>query len=100
MTISVSPLHRKRFEEIIRDLSALGSKESNFTKVELLFYEVMTISRSYGDNTGENGLLSSLKHLQQEQYEQTKKATKKQAQRELHIRRFVVQLKRVLSEYR
>ena len=97
MTTSISLAHKQRFEEIKKDLHAIGFRESSFLKVELLFFEALSISRVYGDDPHQNSLLSALKNVQYEQYEKTKEHTRKPGQRELHIRRFVVKLKKVLS---
>jgi hypothetical protein len=86
-----------RFEEIKKDLHVLGCKESSFLKVELLFYEVLDISRSYGSDPGQNSLLAALREVQYNQYEKTKIITRRQGQRELYIRQFIVKLKKVLS---
>jgi hypothetical protein len=43
-------------------------------------------------------LLAALKNLQYDQYEKTKLATRKATERELAIRRFIVALRKVLSE--
>lgn len=75
----------------------LGCKESQFLKIELLFFEVLAISRAYGDDPGKNRLLAALKNVQHDQYEKTKVPTKKAGERELSIRRFVIRLRKVLS---
>jgi hypothetical protein len=97
MINSISPIHQQRFEEIRKGLQSLGSKESQFLKIELLFYEALAISRVYGNDLQTNHLLASLKDVQHNQYEKTKSITKKPGQRELLIRRFVVSLRKVLS---
>lgn len=89
--------HRQRFDEIKKNLSVLGCSEGNFVKVELLFFEALTISKDYGDDVQTNVLRANLKQLQQEQYERTKAPTRKQAQREILIRQFIVGLKKALS---
>jgi hypothetical protein len=97
MITSVSNSHRQRFEEIKKALQLLGCKESQFVKIELLFFEVLTISRTYGDDPQQNSLLAALKNLQHDQYEKTKMATKKAGERESAIRRFVIGLRKALS---
>lgn len=97
MPINISRDHFLRFEEIKRNLSLLGPREGAFVKVELLFFEALSISRSYGEDPNENTLLAELKELQHEEYQKTKEATKKVNQRELVIRKFIVKLKRVLT---
>jgi len=62
-----------------------------------LFFEVLEISRTYGQDPEQNTLLAKLKKLQYDQYEKTKAATKKAGQRESSIRRFVVSLRKLLS---
>lgn len=97
MNISISAIHRQRIEEIRKGLQILGCKESQFLKIELLFFEVLDISKSYGSDASENSLLAALKNVQNDQYEKTKVATRKAIQRESSIRKFVVSLRRVLS---
>ena len=98
MITSISHTDRLRFEEIRKYLKVLGNKESEFVKIELLFYEVLNISRTYGEDPEQNTLLADLKNLQQNQYEKTKIATRKARERESAIRRFIVGLRKVLSD--
>lgn len=93
----ISTVHRQRLEEIRKSLQSIGYKESQFIKIELLFFEVLEISRTYGQDPEKNELLANLKNLQHDQYEKTKAATKKAGQREYSIRRFVVSLRKLLS---
>ena len=95
--LEILPQHKKRFEEIKRELSAIGSKESGFIKVELLFYEVITASRNYGDDVSENNFLAALKNLQSGVYQDTKEHFKKNTRREQVIKKFINQFKMVLS---
>lgn len=97
MQTLLSISHRQRFEQIRKNLQLLGCKESQFVKIELLFFEALAISRNYGDDPQQNALLGALKNVQHEQYEKTKAATRKAGERELSIRRFVVSLRKVLS---
>ena len=97
MITSISTIHRQRFEEIKKKLQILGCRESEFLKIELLFYEALSISRTYGKDPGQNALLASLKNVQHDQYEKTKIITRKVGQRELSIRRFVISLRKALS---
>ena len=97
MTKELSQEHKQSFEEIKKKLTVIGSKESNFLKVELLFYEAMEIARTYGGDLDENKLLAALKQLQTNQYQDTKTVFKKSSQREQVIRRFISQFKNILS---
>lgn len=94
---AVSDTHRKRFEEIRKSLQELGHKESQFVKIELLFFEVLTIAKTYGEDAEKNSLLAALKNLRDDQYEKTKIATRKATEREAAIRKFTVGLKKILS---
>jgi hypothetical protein len=89
--------HKHQLEEIKRNLTAAGAKESSFTRVEILFYDAMTIARAYGDDIAENGFLAAFKKLQAAEYQQTKAHFNKSVQRERVIRRFINSLKIVLS---
>jgi len=97
MLLPLSNIHKSRFDEIKKKLSLLGCKESSFITIELLFYEAINISRTYGDDPTENKLLSALKQLQVDQYQSAKELFRKSSQKEQAIRRFNVQFKNVLS---
>lgn len=93
----LSAAHKLQFEEIKKSLSAIGGKETTFVKVELLFFDAMSVARTYGDDVTENALLSALKELQANQYRETKLLYNKSVQREKAIRRFVSGLKSILT---
>ena len=95
--INITPDHKTRFGEIRKTLSDLGCRETSFSRVELLFYEALTISRSYGNDLSENHLLYELKQLEVHQYQGTKLYFKKSSQREQAIRKFVARLKTILN---
>jgi hypothetical protein len=97
MKVSMSREHKQQLEEIKRNLTLAGARESSFTRVELLFYDAMTIARAYGDDIAENGFLAAFKKLQATEYQQTKALFNKSVQRERVIRRFISSLKNVLS---
>ncbi len=83
--------------EIRKKLSILGCKESSFINVELLFYESLSIARTYDKDPASNELLTALKHLESTLYKNTRELFYKTNQKEIAIRRFMVQLKIVLA---
>ena len=93
----ISVEHKKQLEAIRRNLNLLGAKESNFIKVELLFYDSLSVAREYGDDVNDNRLLAALKQLQANEYRQSKALFNKSTQREQVIRRFISSLKNVLT---
>jgi hypothetical protein len=99
MNNSISIIHRQRLEEIRRGLQNIGYKESGFLKIELLFFEALDISKTYGNDLEENGLLAALKGVQNDQYEKARALTKKISERESSIRKFIVRLRKVLSSH-
>ncbi|HEU4472901.1 MAG TPA: hypothetical protein VFR58_17525 [Flavisolibacter sp.] len=94
----INEAHKGRFDEMKKKLTLAGYRESAFTTVELLFYEAITISRTYGNDPGENPLLAALKEVEANQYRNTKEHFKKPSQREQAIRKFVVQFKNILTK--
>jgi hypothetical protein len=94
--IALSKQHRTRFNEIRQKLTSLGSRESVFVTIELLFYEALAIARTYGEDPG-NNLLADLNQVYAEEYQATKEVFRKSRQRELVIRKFVVRLKNALN---
>lgn len=97
MTRPISPEHKRKFEEMRKKLLMFGSRESNFIKVELLFYDAIAVARTYGNDENENAMLAAFKDLQNNQYQETKAIFSKREQRERVIRRFISGLKSVLS---
>ena len=98
MISSISNTHRRRFEEIRKTLQMLGHKESQLIKIELLFFEAISIAKTYGEDEEQNNLLAALKNLQHDQYEKTKIPTRKATEHEAAIRRFTVGLRKILSD--
>jgi|SRR6476660_5828344 len=97
MTNELNHQHSQRLEEMKRQLSIIGFKESNFLKIELLFYDAIEIARAYGNDPHENKLLATLKDLQANEYQNTKSHFKKSSQREQVIRRFITGFRTALS---
>jgi hypothetical protein len=97
MTLILTDQHKRRLEEIRKEVTLIGSKESAFLKVELLFYEALSIAREYGNDARENPLLDDLKSVQESAYGKTNELYKKSSQREVSIRRFIVRFKKVLD---
>lgn len=98
MTTTFSDTDRNRFKEIKNSLVRLGPREHTFSRVELLFFEALDISREYGSNPDENKILADLIRLQEDAYQKTRAHTQKSSQSEMKIRRFMTQFKRVLSQ--
>ena len=87
----------KQLLEIRKKLSVFGSKESSFINVELLFYESLTLARTNADDPLSNELLAELKHLESTLYKNTRELYLKTNQKEVAIRRFMVQFKIILA---
>jgi hypothetical protein len=94
---TISEAHQRFFEDMKRNLVQLGSKESNFIQVEILFYQAISIAREYGEDPASNKLLAALKALQADQYRETTGFFKKSAQRERKIKHFNSQLRQVIT---
>ena len=95
--VNVTTTDIDRMKEMRKLLTAAGNKESSFIKVEMLFYEALEISRSYGNDPGSNELLAKLKELEMKEYENTKAHYKKSSQREKAIQQFTHRLKNILA---
>ena len=96
ITVITQP-HKQRFQEIRKVLGLIGNKESSFLKVELLFYEAIAISRTYGNDPGQNSLLAAFKKVEAESYVKAQQKFRNSSQREIFIKKFLVQFKNVLS---
>ena len=88
---------QQRLESLRKKLVGIDSKESNFMKIELVFYEAIDLARAQGDDQEENELLNALKQLQAGAYQDTKKRYKKTTQQDQVIRKFTSQLKLILA---
>ena len=98
MSTTITDSHKQRFEEMRRIIRETGGKETNFSKIEQLFYEAINISRSYGNDIADNKLLALFKKLEAEQYTDTTALFKKGSKREQAIKRFTNQFKIVLNK--
>jgi hypothetical protein len=98
MITNLSPEHKQRFLEIKASLTELGYREAAFIRVELLFFEALTISRTYGNEEQGNALLAALKQLQADEYAAASGNFAKAIQRERAIRRFVNGFKILLTK--
>lgn len=95
--IIISKVHKDQFREMQKRLIVIGHKESTFTSVEVLFYQALTIARSYGSEEESNPLLAELKKIEENEYRQTTELFRKSAQREKVIRRFIMKFRGFLS---
>lgn len=93
----VTVIDRSRLDEIRKNLNLLGNKESSFLRVELLFYDALSIARSYGNDLQLNALLAALKNVQHNAYEKTKEVCKSSQRKERLIHQFIVQFKKAIS---
>jgi hypothetical protein len=87
----------KQLVEIRKKLSVFGSKEASFINVELLFYESLTLARNNSDDPLAAELLSDLKYLETTLYKNARELYLKTNQKEVAIRRFMVQFKLILA---
>lgn len=97
MTKAFTSIHRERMTEMKKKLSELGNKESSFIGIELLFYEALTMARSYGNDPSENLFLAALKIIEVNEFQVSKEFYKKSTQREHAIRKFSAQFKNTLT---
>lgn len=93
----ISARHKQQFESMKQSLTSIGAKESGFIRVELLFFEAISVAREYGDDVANNELLGALRQLQANEYKQTQGMFKKNTQRERVIGRFIRSFRDVLT---
>lgn len=97
MKLQISPTHKQDFLAINRSLIELGSREGNFTRVELLFYKALDTARNYGTDPAGNELLQRLCQVQSESYPATASTCQKKNHRERNIRKFISQFRRAIA---
>ena len=95
--IQVTQSDKTKFENLRKQLIQIGNKESDFLKVEMIFFDALNYAREYGSDTDSNKLLLALKQLEEEEYHKTKAFFKKGSQREKVIQRFTHRLKNILG---
>ncbi|RYZ62150.1 MAG: hypothetical protein EOO14_03110 [Chitinophagaceae bacterium] len=93
----ISNTDKRFFEETKKQLALFGSKECNFLKVELLFYDTLQVARHYGDDPADNSLLAALKQLQLVGFAEAKTRCNKVTTQERLIKRFNGQFRAVLG---
>lgn len=97
MNMLITTTDKKRLDAIRKDLGILGSRESTFLRVELLFYEALTLAKNYGENAQMNTLLGELRKVQAGAHEKTKEICRTSVQKERLIHQFIVQFKKAIS---
>lgn len=97
--LQLSQQHKERLKAICKDLSSMHTDERTFIKMELLFFEALTITREYGNDVQENHFLAELKQLQENEYARTQEKYSKSKQREHAIKNFKTCFKRKLSSW-
>lgn len=93
----ISNTDKRFFEDAKKQLTQFGSKECNFLKVEMLFYDTMKVARQYGDDLAENSLLAALKKLQLVGFAEAKTRCSRVTTQERLIKRFNGQFRAVLG---
>ncbi|HEY0731671.1 MAG TPA: hypothetical protein VGD33_04585 [Chitinophagaceae bacterium] len=95
--IQVTQSDKTKFDNLRKQLIQTGNKESDFLKVEMIFFDALNYAREYGSDTDSNKLLLALKQLEEEEYHKTKAFFKKSSQREKLIQKFTHRLKHILG---
>lgn len=95
--IQVTQSDKTKFDNLRKQLIQIGNKESDFIKVEMIFFDALNYSREYGTDPDSNKLLFALKQLQEEEYHNTKAFFKKSSQREKLIQKFTHRLKLIIG---
>jgi hypothetical protein len=89
--------HKKKIADVIGKLRAIPGDESSFIRLEILFYDVLTLARTYGEDVNENGLLAGLKRIQGNEYKHAQEKFNKSRQRVLVIKKFRIAFKKEVS---
>jgi predicted DNA-binding ribbon-helix-helix protein len=93
----LSDEHIKRLKDVLGSIRITPCDESSFLRLELLFYDVLSIARAYGDEWEANNMLAALKHIQAREYKHANEKFPKSRQRMVAIKKFRTALKKEVS---
>lgn len=99
LNITLSEEHKRSIDEAIRKIRFMSSEESSFIQLELLYYNVLSIARAYGNNINENPMLAGLKHIEGKEYKNAQERFKTCSQKVIAIQKFRMAIKRELSSW-
>lgn len=90
---------KKKITDVINSMRFIPNEESSFSRLELLFYNVLNIARTYGTDVQENAMLAGLKLIEENEYKHTQERFKKSRQRVVVIQKFRNAFKREISSW-
>lgn len=91
--------HKKSIDLALSRIRTISSEESSFTQLELLFYNVLSIARAYGNNIDENTMLAGLKLIEYNEYKHAQEKFKTSSQRAAAIQKFKMAIKKELFSW-
>ncbi len=97
MNFLFSHPHKERVKEIFTKLNNTKSDESHFSEIENLFFELISIGRTYGNDLEDNKFLADLKRLETNEYKVVQDKTLTKKNRETMIRRLKNSIKQILQ---
>ena len=89
--------HKKSIDLAIRRIRTLSSCESSFIQLELVYYDVLSIARLYGNEINENAMLAGLKQIECNEYKYAQERFKSSSQKVNAIQKFRMAIIRELS---
>ena len=89
--------YQEKLKAVSTSLCSLSFHESSFIKMENLFFEVLSLARTFGNNTNNQVPLTALKDIQENQYKRTQEKYSKSRQREVAIKQFRTAFKKEVS---
>ncbi|MCU7552665.1 hypothetical protein OCK74_26330 [Chitinophagaceae bacterium LB-8] len=93
----ISENDKRSIDYAIRRIRAISSDEGSFIQLELLYYEVLSIARTYGNEINENTMLAGLKQIESNEYKHAQERFKTSSQKIGAIQKFRVAIKKELS---
>jgi hypothetical protein len=91
--------HKKSVDDVLIKIRAVSYDESSFTRLELYYYDILAITRAYGNNINENKMLAGLKLIEDKEYKHAQERFKKSSQKIAAIQKFRSAFKRELHSW-
>jgi hypothetical protein len=99
LNIPLSEVHKRSIDDAIRRIRSISVNEGSFIQLELLYYNLLSIAREYGNDMDENNMLAGLKHIEYNEYKHAQEWFKSSSQKVVAIQKFRLAIKKELSSW-
>jgi hypothetical protein len=99
MNMQLTHEHKISIDHAINRLRDISGDERSFIQLELLYYNILSIARAYGNNINENAMLAGLKQIECNEYKHAQERFKTSSKQNAAIQKFRMAIRKELSSW-